>query len=85
MKSAGRKQWNKRVHKVIGILDTLLNYDHLFIGGGNARHIKFKPPKNVTLVSNDAGIEGGAALWKLALAGDAHEGRRRVGHTGGKP
>jgi polyphosphate glucokinase len=81
LKSAGRKHWNKRVHKVIGILDTLLNYDHLFIGGGNARHIQFKPLKNVTLVSNDAGIEGGAALWKLALAGDAHEGRRRVGHT----
>lgn len=82
MKSAGHKHWNKRVHKVIGILDTLLNYDHLFIGGGNAKHIKFKTPKNVTLVSNDAGIEGGAALWKLALA---DEGRRRVGHTGCKP
>jgi polyphosphate glucokinase len=85
MKSTGRKHWNKRVHKVIGILDTLLNYDHLFIGGGNAKHIKLKLPKNVTLVSNEAGIEGGAALWRLALAGDIDEGRRRVGHIGARP
>ena len=68
LKSAGHKKWNKRVHKVVGILDTLLNYDHLFIGGGNARKITFDLPKSVTIVSNDAGIEGGAALWRLALS-----------------
>ena len=73
LKSAGRKRWNKRVHKVIAILETLLNYDHLFIGGGNARKIEFELPRSATIVSNDAGIEGGAALWRLALTKAADE------------
>jgi polyphosphate glucokinase len=61
--SAGNKRWNKRVEKVIGILDSLVNYDKLWIGGGNAARLKFDLPANVATVSNDAGIEGGARLW----------------------
>jgi polyphosphate glucokinase len=60
----GRKRWNKRVARTIEVLHTLLNYDHLFIGGGNASRINLRLPDNVTLVSNDAGIDGGAALWR---------------------
>jgi polyphosphate glucokinase len=60
----GRKRWNKRVAHTIEVLHTLLHYDHLFIGGGNASRINLRLPKNVTLVSNDAGIDGGAALWR---------------------
>jgi polyphosphate glucokinase len=60
----GRKRWNKRVAYTIGVLHTLLNYDHLFIGGGNASRINLRLPENATLVSNDAGIDGGAALWR---------------------
>ncbi|WP_074771246.1 MULTISPECIES: ROK family protein [Paraburkholderia] len=59
----GNKRWNKRVEKVIGILDSLVNYDKLWIGGGNAARLKFDLPANVATVSNDAGIEGGARLW----------------------
>jgi polyphosphate glucokinase len=40
-----------------------VNYDHLWIGGGNAANLKFTLPANVSIVSNDAGIEGGARLW----------------------
>lgn len=60
---AGNKRWNRRVHKVIGILESLVNYDRLWIGGGNAARLKFELPANVTTVSNDAGIQGGARLW----------------------
>lgn len=60
---AGNKRWNRRVHKVIGILESLVNYDKLWIGGGNATRLKFELPPNVATVSNDAGIEGGARLW----------------------
>jgi polyphosphate glucokinase len=63
-KEIGRKRWNKRVAHTIEVLHTLLHYDHLFIGGGNASRINLRLPKNVTLVSNDAGIDGGAALWR---------------------
>lgn len=65
-KKDGHKDWNKHVKQTIENLHTLLNYDHLFIGGGNARHIKFKLPKHVTIVSNDNGIEGGGLLWRYA-------------------
>jgi polyphosphate glucokinase len=59
----GDKEWNKRVKKLIPILSTVMNYDHLYLGGGNSQRISFKLPKNVSLVSNDAGMEGGAFVW----------------------
>jgi polyphosphate glucokinase len=68
LKRIGRKRWNRRVERTIGILQSLLNYDHLFIGGGNAARITSRLPDNVSVVSNDAGIEGGAALWQRAFA-----------------
>ena len=67
-KEIGRKRWNKRVAHTIEVLHTLLHYNHLFIGGGNASRINLRLPKNVTLVSNDAGIDGGAALWRPGRA-----------------
>ena len=60
---AGNKRWNRRVEKIIGILQSLVNYDRLWIGGGNASHLKFDLPPNVAVGSNEAGIEGGAKLW----------------------
>jgi polyphosphate glucokinase len=60
---AGDKRWNKRVEKIIAILSKVVNYDKLWIGGGNAVNLKFKLPANVAIVSNSAGIEGGAKLW----------------------
>lgn len=66
-RKAGKKAWNRRVKKIIAILNTLLNYDHLYIGGGNARHVSLDLPETVTLVTNDAGIEGGGILWRRAL------------------
>ncbi len=68
LKHCGRKRWNRRVERTIGILESLLHYDHLFIGGGNARKVSLQLPRNVTLVSNDAGIEGGAVLWRERAA-----------------
>jgi polyphosphate glucokinase len=57
------KKWNHRVQRMIGIVHTLLNYDKLYIGGGNAKKIKGKLPSNVRISSNDAGITGGIHLW----------------------
>jgi polyphosphate glucokinase len=63
-KRIGKKRWNERVAYTIEVLHALINYDHLFIGGGNASRINLRLPDNSTLVSNDAGIDGGAALWR---------------------
>jgi polyphosphate glucokinase len=60
---AGNKRWNARVEKCIGILESLVHYDKLWIGGGNAARLTFDLPPNVATVSNDRGIEGGARLW----------------------
>jgi polyphosphate glucokinase len=59
----GRPKWNKRLAKVLGFLDTLVTYDTLLIGGGNAQVIDFDLPPNVRIVPNAAGITGGVKLW----------------------
>ncbi len=59
----GNARWNRRVKKLIEVLHTVFAYDHLYLGGGNSRCVSFKPPRNVSLVSNDAGMEGGAFAW----------------------
>ncbi|HEY6578194.1 MAG TPA: ROK family protein [Rhizomicrobium sp.] len=64
LKKVGKKHWNKRVARTIDILASLLHFDHLFIGGGNARKLTLEDSPSLTIVSNDAGIEGGAALWR---------------------
>src|SRR5579875_2654435 len=60
----GRKRWNKLVEKAIGQLEALFNFDHLYIGGGNATKINFALPKHVTRVPNEDGLLGGVALWR---------------------
>src|SRR5919108_3718452 len=63
-KEIGKKKWNKRVRKAIDNLRALTNFDHLYIGGGNAKKIDFELDPDVTIVSNEAGIRGGVALWQ---------------------
>jgi len=63
LKTIGKKRWNKRIRKLITVLDTVFNYDRLYFGGGNSRWVDFELPHNVTIVDNDAGMEGGAFAW----------------------
>jgi polyphosphate glucokinase len=60
----GKKRWNKLVKMAITQLEALFNYDHLFIGGGNAEKINFSLPAKATRVPNEDGLLGGVALWK---------------------
>ncbi|MDB5111057.1 MAG: hypothetical protein JWR67_2171 [Mucilaginibacter sp.] len=63
LEKIGKRKWNHRLENVLAILKTVFNYDHLYIGGGNARKVNFKLDDNVKLVSNEDGIKGGARLW----------------------
>lgn len=63
----GLEKWNKRLKKVIGILQTVFNYDHLYIGGGNSKKISFETDDTITLVSNLDGIKGGAKVWQREM------------------
>jgi len=60
----GKKQWNKRLKEAIEQSRQLFNWDHLYLGGGNAKKIGIKLPANVSIVSNQDGILGGVALWR---------------------
>lgn len=76
-----RKKWNRRLRKTIDIVESLLHYDALYLGGGNAANIRGELPAGVTVASNDAGITGGVRLWDehvWAAVGD-RSGRHRQG------
>ncbi len=62
-KKLGKKKWNVRVRQIIEIVHTLLNYDTLYLGGGNAANMNGKLPPHVELASNEKGITGGIRLW----------------------
>ena len=66
-KDIGDDRWSVRVRKSIESLDTLLFFDHLFIGGGNARRVSRDTLgqllERITIVDNTAGILGGVKLW----------------------
>ncbi len=63
-KRVGTKKWNRRVRRVIRILETVFGYDRLYVGGGNAKRIAFRPGRRVRIVDNKAGLHGGIALWR---------------------
>lgn len=64
LRKIGKKRWNRRVKDAIDLMRVLTNFDKLYVGGGNAEHIKFELPTDVTTVSNDFGVRGGAWLWR---------------------
>ncbi|MHB8670208.1 MAG: ROK family protein, partial [Acidimicrobiales bacterium] len=59
----GPEKWSRRVEHAIETLDRLLMFDHLFIGGGNARRLRLESDPRTTIVDNAAGILGGIRLW----------------------
>ncbi|HEX2869695.1 MAG TPA: ROK family protein [Polyangiaceae bacterium] len=63
LKEHGKQKWSKRVGEMLQVLSAIFNYDHLYIGGGNAEHIKVDLPDNVTIFDNVDGMTGGIALW----------------------
>jgi polyphosphate glucokinase len=68
-KQKGDESWNHRVREAIDRLEALFFYDHLYIGGGNARRIDRdelgERLEKITIVDNTAGILGGIKLWEV--------------------
>jgi polyphosphate glucokinase len=60
----GNKRWNRHVGDVITQVDKTWNPRHLYIGGGNAKHLRLKLHRHVTITDNIAGLLGGIALWR---------------------
>lgn len=59
----GNKKWNKHVAKVLAVVQPIFNPRHIYLGGGNAKHLTIKLPKNVTVTENIQGLLGGVRLW----------------------
>jgi len=74
-------KWNRRLRKTIDIVRSLLHYDLLYLGGGNAANIVGALPANVRIASNDAGITGGIRLWDADVwpSAGGGSGRKRRG------
>ena len=66
-KIVGDERWNRRVKKAIDILDGLIFFDRLYIGGGNAKRVSRDKLGDLLdrtrIVDNTAGILGGIRLW----------------------
>lgn len=65
MKRIGKRRWNQRFEEAMATLQAAFNFDTLYVGGGNARHLKFKLPENVKTFTNVQGLTGGTKAWKL--------------------
>ena len=62
-KKVGDKGWSRRVQKAIDDMRRLTNFDHLYVGGGNAKRLTFEPNPDITFIDNEAGIDGSAHAW----------------------
>ena len=63
-KDIGHHRWVKRVRRAIANFDDMLWFDHIYVGGGNAKHLD---PSDVgpkgSIVPNAAGLIGGVRVW----------------------
>jgi polyphosphate glucokinase len=64
LEKLGKKRWNRKLIKAIAQTAHTFNWDHLYIGGGNAKLIDLKLPEHVSIISNEDGLLGGVALWR---------------------
>ncbi len=63
LEQVGKRRWNRRVERMLYQLRILVNFDHLYIGGGDSTKLTISLPANVTIVPNSAGLTGGVHLW----------------------
>jgi len=63
LRRLGKKNWNKHVLEIIGVLRAALEPDRVIIGGGNAKLLK-RLPDGVTIGDNAKAFAGGFRLWK---------------------
>lgn len=84
-RSHSAKKWNRRVRRTIAIVEALLHYDVLYIGGGNSTRITGSLPHHVRLASNDTGITGGICLWDETVWQAVRGQAARTAWNNGKP
>jgi polyphosphate glucokinase len=61
----GNKRWSRRVRRAVDTFDSLLQFDRLYVGGGNAKKLTVDLGHRAQIVDNTAGILGGMRLWDV--------------------
>jgi polyphosphate glucokinase len=61
----GNKRWSKRVRRAVETFDALLQFDRLYVGGGNAKKLTVDLGPRAQVVDNAAGLLGGIKLWDV--------------------
>jgi polyphosphate glucokinase len=64
-KSGSHERWVRRVRKAISALQPVVWYDHLHVGGGNAKYLPADLGPTVSIGPNTAGLTGGVRAWDL--------------------
>ena len=59
----GTEKWRRRTRTAFANFHELVNYDRLYVGGGNAAKLEGHVDASITIVGNIAGILGGIKLW----------------------
>ncbi len=68
LKELGPRKWSRRILATVDGLRPVFQWDHLYVGGGNAKHLTESLGDDVTIVANVAGILGGVRVWDLDMA-----------------
>ena len=68
LKRLGPEKWTRRIQATVDGMRPVFGWDHLFVGGGNAKHLTGPLGPDVTIVPNMAGILGGVRVWDLDMA-----------------
>ncbi len=69
LEHVGASKWRRRVREAIVNFRVLVNYDHLYLGGGNSGIMAGHVGEDVTITDNVAGILGGIKLWEHDVHG----------------
>jgi polyphosphate glucokinase len=62
----GLAKWSIKIKDVLKTFKNVINYDTLYLSGGNTKKIDFKLDDNIKKIGNRDGIKGGLDLWKEA-------------------
>jgi polyphosphate glucokinase len=86
LKKLGKKKWNKHVAQVLQQIDPIWNPRRIYLGGGNAKHLKLDLEPHIKIVHNVAGLLGGIALWhdQVPAARPASQRAARVAYIASK-
>ena len=67
----GKKKWNKHVAHVVSVVNPIFNPRVVYLGGGNAKHVRVSLPNTWRSSPTSPGSSAGSR-WRHATKGDRH-------------